>query len=554
MSHRLLCLAVLLCGAAHAAEPGDALSAADGCDAGTVFEDRNGNGRRDAGEPGLAAIKLSDGVAVVTTDADGGYRLPAVDGRPRFLIKPATHTIRRGADGLPSFWHGAGARSEDPPADRADGGCGDYALAPAKPSPERQRGLDVLVFADPQVGSLAEVGYYERDIVEPLMRESAIDMGHRFGRFYFTGLAGDLGVSLGDIVDDELSLYPAINAVTTRLGVPWLHVAGNHDVEAQAGDDPASLQAFRTHFGPDTFAWEEPEATFVLLDDVIHQPGARPAYVGGLREDQFAFLENYLPTVDPARLLVLAVHIPLFDTAVDRPTFRAGDRERLFALLRPFPHLLVLSGHSHTQRHVYHDAADGWRGAQPLHEYNVGAASGAFWSGVADVSGVPDATMSDGTPNGHARLRVGDDGRYALSWHPARLAAGDPATTAAMALHAPRVLRRGAYPAFGVYANVYMGTDDMPVEFRVDDGPWQPMRRVEQPDPRLLAENARDDAAVDLRGYDRSPEARPSTHLWRGTLPTDLDAGEHRVEVRAMDPWQGEQRAAITYRLQERDE
>ena len=120
-----------------------------------------------------------------------------------------------------------------------------------------------------------------------------------------------------------------------------------------------------------------------------------------------------------------------------------------------------------------------------------------------------------------------------------------------MHLHAPTVLRRGAYPAWGVYANVYMGMADSRVEYRVDGGEWKPMRKVSQPDPRLLAENRRDDEAVQLRGYDRSPEAQPSPHLWRGALPTDLAVGEHLVEVRALDRWQGEQRATTRYRLED---
>ena len=111
------------------------------------------------------------------------------------------------------------------------------------------------------------------------------------------------------------------------------------------------------------------------------------------------------------------------------------------------------------------------------------------------------------------------------------------------------MLRRGAYPAWGVYANVYMGMDDTVVEYRIDDGDWSPMRKVLRPDPLLLVENVLDDLATDLRGWDRSPEAEPSTHLWRGALPTDLAAGEHVVEVRYPDPWRGEQRARIRYRL-----
>src|SRR3546814_3204879 len=120
------------------------------------------------------------------------------------------------------------------------------------------------------------------------------------------------------------------------------------------------------------------------------------------------------------------MHIPLFEPA-GRDTFRDADRERLFALLRDFPHVLVLSAHSHTQQHWFHDTATGWHGAQPLHEYNVGAACGAFWSGVKDADGIPDATMADGTPNGHATLKVSRGGRYALAWHPARLRGADPA-------------------------------------------------------------------------------------------------------------------------------
>jgi hypothetical protein len=257
-----------------------------------------------------------------------------------------------------------------------------------------------------------------------------------------------------------------------------------------------------------------------------------------------------LRTAPKDRLLVLGMHIPLFEPE-GQDTFRDADRERLFALLQSFPHVLVLSGHSHTQRHVFHDAKMGWHGVRPLHEYNVGAACGAFWSGVKDAQGIPDTTMSDGTPNGYATLRIDRAGDYALAWHPARLPAGDAAITESMALHAPKLLRKGAYPAAGVYANVFMGRDDTRVEYRIDGGDWKPMRQVAQPDPGVLAENALDDAATTLRGYDRAAQATPSPHLWRGTLPTDLALGEHVVEIRAFDQWRGERRAATRYGLAE---
>src|SRR5690606_21296463 len=118
-----------------------------------------------------------------------------------------------------------------------------------------------------------------------------------------------------------------------------------------------------------------------------------------------------------------------------------------------------------------------------------------------------------------------------------------------MALHAPRLLRRGAYPAWGVYANVFLGHAGTRVEYRVDGAEWRAMARVERADLRLAAENVRDDEAETLRGFDRSPEAEASPHLWRGPLPTGLDAGRHLVEVRSIDDAGRESRASTHYRL-----
>lgn len=397
------------------------------------------------------------------------------------------------------------------------------------PARADEAGMRVLVFGDPQVKSPRDVEYYRRDIVEPLR-----------GRH-----GAQLGITLGDVVDDVPAMYPAIRAETARLGIPWLYAPGNHDVDPGAVDDAGSLGGFRREIGPDSVLRETALASFVVLDDVIAMPGRKPAYIGGLREDQFALLEARLPKLRKDRLLVVALHIPLFEDA-GKDSFRDADRERLFALLEPFPHVLVLSAHSHAQRHVFHGAASGWRGAAPLHEYNVGATCGSYWSGAKDAYGLPDAMMADGTPNGYAVLTVKAGGGYALEWHNAR----DAADTQ-IGLHAPKALRRGAYPGWGVYANYYMGDDASRVEYRVDGGDWMPMQKVLQADPALLAENMRDDAADALRGYDRSPEAEPSQHLWRGALPTKLDAGDHRVEVRAFDRWRGELRASTSYRLEE---
>lgn len=411
--------------------------------------------------------------------------------------------------------------------------CGSAFAAGAsdKSGPEANE-LDVLVFGDPQVKNVQDVGYYRRGIVAPLLGKTD----------------AQLGISLGDIVDGAPALYPQVKTVDAQLRLPWLYAPGNHDVDADAKADDDSLKAFRAAFGNDTFGKRTKLANFIVLDDVIAQPGnvlskSGPAYIGGFREDQFAFVEKFLRDTPKDALLVIGVHIPLYEVP-GSDTFRDADRARLFALLKDFPHVLILSAHTHAQNQFFHDAGDGWQGAQPLHEYNVGAACGSFWSGVKDANGIPDSTMNDGTPNGYATLHVGAHGAYSLAWHPWR------APRQAMRLHAPKVLRQGVYPGYGVYANVFMGDAQTRVEFRVDGGEWKPMKRVVQVDPDFYAENVEDDAVDALRAYDRAPEAAPSQHLWRAALPTNLDVGAHQVEVREFDRWQGEQDAAISYRLE----
>ena len=180
----------------------------------------------------------------------------------------------------------------------------------------------------------------------------------------------------------------------------------------------------------------------------------------------------------------------------------------------------------------------------PLHEFNVGAACGAYWSGVKDAEGIPDALMQDGTPNGYAHLSWAATETPELTWQVARAPANKQ-----MQLFAPGVLRAKSYPGFGIYANVFMGMSTTPVEYRVDVSEWKPMVKVEALDPSVSEINIADARSEHLRGYDLMSEATVSKHLWRGVLPTNLAQGVHRVEVRAKlnEQWFAE---SVDYRLE----
>jgi hypothetical protein len=496
---------------------------------GLVFDDGNANGVFDKSELGVPDVAVSDGQTIVRTDTKGRWLLYPSEATMVFVIKPDGWSVPITEAGLPDFW-------VDVHSQRANQGI-QFALQKKsdkqqKTEPSKNK-LDLLIFGDPQPKNSQDVGYYEKDIVEPLIGKTQ----------------ASLGISLGDIVHGNLNLYPAMNKVTKRLNTPWLHVSGNHDRDYAALNDENSLATFSSYYGPDTFAWEESGVSIIALDDVIHEPnsGTPAKYVGGFRESQFQFLQTYLSRLPKSRRIVLAMHIPVFDADANPEvdTFRDNDRQRLFSLLSVFDNVFLLTAHTHKQRHFFHEANSGWKGKIPLHEYNVGAACGAFWSGVKDAVGIPDALMQDGTPNGYARLHWSEKEQPKLSWQVARASSDKQ-----IQLFAPKILRYKSYPAFGVFANVFMGMSDTPVEFRIDGSVWKPMLRVEAMDPTVVEQNIIDARSSQLRAYDLMSEAVTSQHLWRGVIATDFPAGKHLIEVRAKlnDAWFMD---SLSYELQQ---
>ncbi len=465
---------------------------------GVVFDDRNGNGLRDSGEPGLAGVAVSDGTALVLTDAGGRYEIAAADGATLFVVKPRGWHPPVSAQNLPQFF-----RRPAP-----DGAAVDFPLL-AGAEPDRFR---ALLFSDPQPATPQEVGYLERTLVDPL----AGARGFAFG------------VTLGDVVFDRHDLFAPLNAAMARIGLPWYSLIGNHDLDLGAGADPGSAASFEAVYGPSTFAFHYGRVLFIALNNVRYLGG--PRYIGGLRPDQLTFLENLLRVTPRDEPVVLMMHIPWFyPNPANAETFRAADRARLFALFQDRPHNFWLSGHTHYQRHVFYGAADGWHGASPLHEYNVAAACGGFWGGPPDASGIPIATMWDGTPHGYAVLNVDGD-NISADYRAARAPADYQ-----IGLHAPQSAKaRLGYVSY--WANVFNGHEGWTIESRVDRRDWSPMRRVIEWDPAYAqAYLAQDTMAVPLPGK-RLPDPTVCYHLWRAYLPGDLAAGNHTIEVRATDP------------------
>ena len=497
---------------------------------GYVYEDLNENGKKDRREKGIPQVAVTNGVEVVLTNDKGRYELPIGQDDIISVIKPSGYAVPADENNLPQFFY---IHKPQGSPDLEFAGVAptgklprsvDFGLIPSRESEK----FTALIFGDPQPYTIEEVEYFARGIVADLGNVEHIPFG----------------LSLGDLVGDDLDLFnPYIEAVK-EVGIPWYNVLGNHDLNFDVEDDKLSDETFKAHFGPANYAFNYGKVHFLVLDDVLYpDPRDGRGYWGGFREDQLQFVENNLKFVPKDHLIVLAFHIPISEPHGD--PFRDADREKLFELLKDYPNTLSLSAHTHLQKHDFMKKEDGWQQSEPHHHYNVGTTSGDWYSGVLDENGVPVSTMRDGTPKGYAFLHF-DGNEYTIDYK----VAGE-SEDYRMKVFMPQVVAKGRGTGAGIYVNYFLGGEKDKVSYRVGDGSWKEMRKVEEHDPLYVREVMAWDDTDELMPGRRASNPVLSTHLWRGSIPTNLTAGVHQVEITVEDMFGREFRQTTTYRLEE---
>lgn len=497
---------------------------------GYVYHDANSNGKKDRREQGIAGVAVSNGKDVVLTDGNGRYHLPVGDDNIIFVIKPSGYGIPLNAYNQPQYYY---IHKPNGSPDLEYKG-----VPPTGPLPEsidfglyaqdEPVNFTALVFGDPQAYTRDEINYFYKGIVSELKGVSNVAFG----------------ISLGDLVGDDLVLHPPYIQAVGEVGIPWYNLMGNHDMNYDATADSLSDETFEANFGPANYAFNYGNAHFIVLDDILYpDPRDGRGYWGGFRKDQLDFVENNLKHVAHDKLIVLAFHIPLLHQNED--SFRNADRQRLFDLLKDYPHTLSMSAHTHLQRHNFYGKEDGWHQDKPHHEYNAGTTSGDWYSGEFGKQGVPASTMRDGTPRGYVYLTINDN-QYIIDYR----VAGESEDYQIDLFH-PKVVAAGRNTSAGIFANFFMGHKEDMVEYRVGDGEWRAMTHVEIPDPAFVALLYRWDLTDELFPGRRPSNPVNSTHLWRGGIPTNLPVGEHRIEVRATDMFGRTFTQQSTYRLAE---
>lgn len=478
---------------------------------GYVYNDLNGNAKRDADEVGLEGIKVSNGRDIVTTDVEGKYEISVNDDTILFVIKPRGFISPLNVHNLPQFYyiHKPGGSPESFYPGVAPTGPLPESVDFALKSNDEPEQFKALLFGDTQPRNVQEVEYMAHDIVEQVVAENA----H----------GASLGVTLGDVVFDDLSVFEPHNQAIALIGLPWFNVIGNHDMNLDAADDKHSDETFESHFGPNHYSFDYGTVHFLALDDVTWhgaEEGRRGNYTGGLGEAQMEFIRNDLKMIPEDQLVVLMMHIPLIDVE---------DRQELYRLIEQRPFALSVSAHTHYLRHRFIGKEDGWMGPEPHHHVVNVTVCGSWWRGMPDELGIPNATMSDGGPNGYSIISF-DGKNYDLEFRAARRPADHQ-----MNIYMPHEITTADPITTTVVVNVFNGSQKSTTRMRMlPDGEWQTMERVDGVDPFFADMKKLEAGDFPLPG---SPLPGPAItdHLWRAFLPAVLPVGTHMVEVETTD-------------------
>jgi hypothetical protein len=314
---------------------------------------------------GIKGVVVSDGYNVVVTDKKGKFEFePHAEAVSVFISTPAGY----------DFIHNNGiARHYRLIKNIAPGQTIEFELSSLNKTDHEH---SFVIWADPQVKNAKDV--------EKMMTESVPDVQ----KWVKAAGAGALlhGITVGDIVWDELQLFADYDRAVGKMGIPFFQCLGNHDMDYNKGGDERSDDTFQQTYGPTYYSFNRGLVHYVVMDDVRYL-GKEREYDGYISQAQLDWLKKDLSHVGKDKLVVLCVHIPIHNGI--------KNNSELYAVLEDRK-VHIMSGHTHYHRNVINGN---------IYEHNHGTVCGAWWTG---------SICGDGTPCGYGVYNVkGTE----LSWH-----------------------------------------------------------------------------------------------------------------------------------------
>lgn len=358
------------------------------------------SGRITSEGKGVAGVPVSDGYAIVVTDAKGRYSLDT-DKKLGYVFYtlPSGYEPSRGKAACePGIW----AHLDTASPDKAE--THDFEIYPVD-----NKRFDLVVVTDIHLADRADDLEQFRNGFMPRIRDFVAD-----------SKVPVYTVALGDLSWDRYwytnGFGPAEFAATMReVDYPTLFfpVTGNHDNDPSVPESPAtdylSSAQFRKELAPSYYSFNLGDAHVVVLDDIVYKNEYSPKkkyakgvvgnrnYDGALTEEQYDWLRRDLELVaDKSNPLIICTHIPVWRLTFDSKftTYPAQGKDgegslKLAEMVKDFDKVRILTGHTHYNSHAIAPEYPN------IHEDNVSSLCCLFWNTKA-VGGRD--ICSDGSP------------------------------------------------------------------------------------------------------------------------------------------------------------
>ena len=345
----------------------------------------------------IPGVAVSDGFSVVQTDDQGFYSMNiSQDAWYVFISVPAEYKIPTNKYGLPCFFKSYPGFSEwfDFSLERLPGG--------------KETEFMLFGLADPQTSRDHHIERFSTEVAPELKNYTA-----NLGKPCY-------GITLGDVIsmgstDLTYTILPAMRDAmhADKMGMPIFQVMGNHDncymtaKHPVAGNNLRELnlniqRLFEETFGPINYSFNRGDAHIVGMRDVqwLYNNDASE-YKTAFTEEQYNWLKADLAVVPKDKVVVLCVHIPLYNNG----TIGDGSyKQEVLNLLDEFAEAHVLSGHLHYQRNYDHTLVSS--SPHKIYEHAQAAVDGASWT--SNING-------DGVPNGYGVYHF--DGNTIKDWY-----------------------------------------------------------------------------------------------------------------------------------------
>ncbi|MDP4679709.1 MAG: calcineurin-like phosphoesterase family protein [Cyclobacteriaceae bacterium] len=516
---------------------------------GTVYLDANENGFRDSGEKGIEGVKVSNGVEVVKTNAQGYYTIELLPESILFISKPANYRVPLNESQLPQIYY---RHYPDGTPEIAD-----WKWPVIKPTGPLPKTIDFALLNGESIDSFKAMGFADpqttTDEELDMMRKAIIDA--LFGNPY----DARFGLVAGDVVNNNLALYERHNKLMAQIGIPMWNVPGNHDLNPESPNYKYSTQTFKSVFGPDYYSFDYGQVHFLALNNVGFK-GKGKGYEGHIDADQMKWIENDLKDVPSDKLIMIITHIPLLTYANNRTfpkSINTDNFDELLKVLGRFQYVYTISGHDTSNSwKVEINHTHGWHG-YPFIAHTLAESRGGGWgSGPKDERGVRPATMEDGNPNGYYVFYF-EGNTVKPQFIPA---GGDPNDRLRITLDPqlaypdsevqtfPLGLDRGMQvDSMFVVVNFFDGGERDLIIISLDGKKPVTMDYIERTDPfyeRLYLKYK------DTEYSFRSPAV--SSHIWQYALPS-LESGIHSAVVTAKDEFGFEDSEVFTFEIIEEE-